>query len=80
MAAGIAKFSGARHVVITDVNDYRLELAKKIYDNGGILYEFLKGKGTLVFADEKTAADKEAKLRQQEQTAVSFERLLELLK
>ena len=29
MAAGIAKFSGARHVVITDVNDYRLELAKK---------------------------------------------------
>lgn len=29
MAAGIAKFSGARNVVITDVNDYRLELAKK---------------------------------------------------
>ena len=60
--------------------DTAFELAKKIYDNGGILYEFLKGKGTLVFADEKTAADKEAKLKQQEQTAVSFERLLELLK
>ncbi len=29
MAAGIAKFSGARHVVITDINDYRLELAKR---------------------------------------------------
>ena len=29
MAAGIAKFSGARHVVITDLNDYRLELAKQ---------------------------------------------------
>ena len=28
MAAGIAKFSGARNVVITDLNDYRLELAK----------------------------------------------------
>lgn len=29
MAAAIAKFSGARNVVITDLNDYRLELAKK---------------------------------------------------
>ncbi|TDO99426.1 L-threonine 3-dehydrogenase [Marinomonas balearica] len=28
MAAAIAKHVGARHVVITDVNDYRLELAK----------------------------------------------------
>lgn len=30
MAAAIAKFSGARHVVITDFNEYRLELAKKL--------------------------------------------------
>lgn len=30
MAAAIAKFSGARHVVITDMNEYRLELAKKL--------------------------------------------------
>ena len=30
MAAAIAKFSGARHVVITDMNDYRLDLAKKL--------------------------------------------------
>ena len=29
MAAAIAKFSGARNVVITDLNDYRLELAKQ---------------------------------------------------
>ncbi len=29
MAAGIAKFSGARHVVITDLNDYCLVPAKK---------------------------------------------------
>ncbi len=28
MAVGIAKHAGARHVVITDVNDYRLKLAK----------------------------------------------------
>ena len=28
MAAGVAKFVGARNIVITDVNDYRLELAK----------------------------------------------------
>ncbi len=30
MAAGIAKKVGARHVVVTDVNPYRLELAKKM--------------------------------------------------
>ena len=29
MAAGIAKFCGARNVVITDLNEYRLELARK---------------------------------------------------
>ena len=27
MAAAIAKFAGARHVVITDMNQYRLDLA-----------------------------------------------------
>jgi threonine 3-dehydrogenase len=30
MAAGICRFMGARHVVITDVNDYRLDLAGKM--------------------------------------------------
>jgi threonine 3-dehydrogenase len=30
MAASIARFVGARHVVITDVNDYRLELARRM--------------------------------------------------
>lgn len=30
MATAIARFAGARHVVITDVNDYRLALAKKM--------------------------------------------------
>ncbi|MGB5512428.1 MAG: L-threonine 3-dehydrogenase [Woeseiaceae bacterium] len=30
MAVGIARFAGARHVVITDVNDYRLDLARKM--------------------------------------------------
>ncbi|MBN2796811.1 MAG: L-threonine 3-dehydrogenase [Clostridia bacterium] len=30
MAAAIAKHAGARHVVVTDVNDYRLDLAKKL--------------------------------------------------
>lgn len=30
MAIAIAKHVGARHVVITDVNDYRLDLAKKL--------------------------------------------------
>ena len=30
MAVAIAKYAGARHVVITDVNDYRLRLARKM--------------------------------------------------
>ena len=30
MAAAIVKFSGARHVVVTDFNPYRLELARKL--------------------------------------------------
>jgi threonine 3-dehydrogenase len=30
MAAAIAKHVGARHVVVTDINDYRLELAKQM--------------------------------------------------
>jgi len=30
MAAAIAKFAGARHVVVTDINPYRLELATKL--------------------------------------------------
>ena len=30
MAAGICKHNGARNVVITDVNEYRLELARKM--------------------------------------------------
>jgi threonine 3-dehydrogenase len=30
MAAAICKHVGARHVVVTDVNDYRLELARKM--------------------------------------------------
>lgn len=30
IAAGICKFAGARRVIITDVNDYRLDLARKM--------------------------------------------------
>src|SRR6476646_11414170 len=30
MAAAVAKHAGARYVVVTDVNPYRLELAKKL--------------------------------------------------
>lgn len=30
MAVAICKYAGARNVVITDVNEYRLELAKKL--------------------------------------------------
>jgi threonine 3-dehydrogenase len=30
MATSIARFVGARHIVITDVNDYRLDLARRM--------------------------------------------------
>ena len=30
MAVAICKFVGARNIVITDVNEYRLELARKL--------------------------------------------------
>ena len=30
MAAAIARFVGARHVVVTDINDYRLDLARRM--------------------------------------------------
>jgi threonine 3-dehydrogenase len=30
MAAAVCRFAGARHVVITDINDYRLELANRV--------------------------------------------------
>ena len=30
MAVAIARYAGARHIVITDVNEYRLELARKL--------------------------------------------------
>jgi len=30
MAVAIARFAGARHIVITDVNDYRLDLARRM--------------------------------------------------
>ena len=30
MATAIARFTGARHIVVTDVNDYRLELARRM--------------------------------------------------
>lgn len=30
IAAGICKYAGARRVVITDINEYRLELARKM--------------------------------------------------
>jgi len=30
MAVAIARYAGARHIVITDVNDYRLSLARKM--------------------------------------------------
>ena len=43
MAAAVCKFVGARHVVITDINDERLELAKKL----GITYTVNTAKESL---------------------------------
>jgi len=30
MATAVARFTGARHIVVTDINDYRLELARRM--------------------------------------------------
>src|SRR4029079_1543528 len=43
MAAAIAKHAGARFVVVTDVNDYRLDLAKKM----GATHTLNVGRGNL---------------------------------
>lgn len=43
MAAVVSKFTGARNVVITDVNDYRIELARKM----GIKYAINTAKESL---------------------------------
>ncbi len=43
MAAAVCRFAGARSVVITDINDYRLELAKKL----GIKYAVNTSKESL---------------------------------
>ena len=32
MAAVVARHAGARHVVMTDINDYRLDLAGRVAD------------------------------------------------
>ncbi len=49
MAAAVCKFVGARHVVLTDINDERLELAKKL----GIKYTVNTAKTDLkTFMDE----------------------------
>ena len=51
MAASIARHVGARHVVITDVNDYRLDLARKMGATRAVnvgkesLKEVMKGLG-----------------------------------
>ena len=36
IAAGICKFAGARRVVITDMNEYRLELARKMHVDAAV--------------------------------------------
>ena len=36
IAAGICKYAGARRVIITDLNDYRLELARKMGVNAAV--------------------------------------------
>ena len=49
MAAAVCKFVGARHVVITDINDSRLELAKKL----GIQYTVNTAKENLADTMQK---------------------------
>lgn len=50
MAAAVAKHAGARYVVVTDVNDYRLELARRM---GATLALNVKENGALRKAQEE---------------------------
>lgn len=61
MAAAVAKHAGARHVVITDMNEYRLELAKKL------------GVGRTVNVREQSLSDVMAELGMKEGFDVGLE-------
>lgn len=49
MAAAIVRHAGARHVVVTDINDYRLNLAKRM----GATYTHNAGSGSLADVQKK---------------------------
>ncbi len=53
MSAAIVKYAGARHVVITDVNPYRLELAKKM----GVTRAVNVAQGSLADAQKELGMD-----------------------
>jgi threonine 3-dehydrogenase len=53
MSAAIVKYAGARHVVITDVNPYRLELAKKM----GVTRAVNVAEGSLADAQKELGMD-----------------------
>jgi len=55
MAAAIARHAGARHVVVTDLNDYRLDLARRL----GATLTVNVAKGETVAAAQKTLGMKE---------------------
>ncbi len=61
MAAAVARHAGARHVVLTDVNDYRLSLAKKM----GVVHT--------VNVTEKTLQEKMSELKMTEGFDVGLE-------
>jgi len=61
MAAAIVKHAGARYVVVTDVNDYRLDLAKKL------------GADTVVNATKEKLADVQKRLGMHEGFDVGLE-------
>lgn len=63
MASVIAKHAGARHVVITDINDYRIELAKKLG----------KGKTTVVNVQKENLKDVMKSLNIEEGFTVGLE-------
>ncbi|MCQ2592570.1 MAG: hypothetical protein MJ188_07260 [Treponema sp.] len=55
-------------------------IAKKIYDNGGTLYEYLTVPGTVVFEDEEVSEKQKEKIRKRNLSAVTVDELLEILK
>lgn len=60
--------------------DTAFELARRIYDNGGVLHEHLTGNGSVIFDDQELLEAACDKLKKRNLSSVTVDELLETLK